>query len=188
MKTVIIYAHPYEKSFNHAVLLKVEELLKKEGKEVDVFDLNADNFDPVMRKEDLALFGKGEYADKLAESYAHRLKEADELVMVFPIWWYGEPAILKGFHDKVFLKGQTYTEKDHQLVGLLNIKKATILTTASIDKNVLNYLGNPVENVLAKGILGMVGIKDVSWIHCPSFYIEESRTKYLKEIEEHFSK
>lgn len=188
MKTLVIYAHPYDKSFNHFVFEKVQEIVKAKKNELDVIDLYKDNFDPVMRSSDLRVFSKGEYADKLAEDYANRIAKADELIMVFPIWWYGEPAILKGFYDKVFLKGKAYHEVDHQLVGLLNIKKATILTTATIDKEVFNYLGNPIENVLIKGTLAMVGVKNVKWIHCPTVYNEASRTNYLKEIEEHFKK
>lgn len=186
MKTAIIYAHPYEGSFNHSVFLEVQKLLKNQGKEIDIFDLYEDGFDPVMRKEDLKLFSKGQYADELAKSYVERLRSADELVIIFPIWWYGEPAILKGFYDKVFLKGWTYEEKDHRLVGVLPIKKATILTTASIDKTTFSYLGNPIENVLAKGTLGMIGIENVEWIHCPTVYDESSRLKYLEEIKKHF--
>ncbi|MEA5061005.1 MAG: NAD(P)H-dependent oxidoreductase [Erysipelotrichaceae bacterium] len=188
MKTLVIYAHPYDKSFNHFVFEKVQELLKAQKKEIDIIDLYKDNFDPVMRPSDLKVFSRGEYADKLAENYAERLAKADELVMIFPIWWYGEPAILKGFYDKVFLKGRAYHEVDHQLVGLLKIKKATILTTATIDKQVFNYLGNPIENVLAKGTLAMVGVENVTWLHCPTVYSEESRLNFLKEIETHFKK
>lgn len=186
MKTVILYAHPYEGSFNHSVFLEVQQLLKNQGKEIDIIDLYEDGFDPVMRKADLKLFSKGEFADPLAKSYAERLKAADELVMIFPIWWYGEPAILKGFYDKVFLKGWTYEEKDHGLVGILPIKKATILTTASIDKQGFAYLGNPIENILAKGTLGLVGIENVQWIHCASYYEEKSRLDYLDAIRKHF--
>jgi putative NADPH-quinone reductase len=186
MNTLIIYAHPYDGSFNHFVLGKVEGLLKEQGKEVDLIDLNKDGFDPVMHNEDLKVFVKGEYHDKLAENYCNRLVKADELVLIFPIWRYGEPAILKGFYDKVFLKGHVYDEIDHQLTGLLKIKKATILTTGNINKQIFSYLGDPIQNVLAKGILGLVGIKDVTWLHCPTVHLPETRAKYLKEIDEQF--
>ena len=77
MKTAIIYAHPYEGSFNHSVFLEVQKLLKNQGKEIDIFDLYEDGFDPVMRKEDLKLFSKVQYADELAKSYVERLRSAD---------------------------------------------------------------------------------------------------------------
>ncbi|WP_025725242.1 NAD(P)H-dependent oxidoreductase [Acholeplasma granularum] len=188
MRTLIIYAHPWEKSFNHHVLETTTKLLEEKGHEVDIIDLNKDGFNPVMRQEDLKEFAKGEYADKLAGHYAARLKGADELVFIFPIWWYGEPAILKGFYEKVFLKGHTYKEKDRKLVGVLGVNKATILTTANIDKTIFSYLGDPIQNVLANGILKTIGVTNVTWLHCPTVHIEESRINYLAEINAHFSK
>lgn len=188
MKSLIIYAHPYEGSFNNFVLTDVKTKLTNLGHEVDVIDLNADNFNPVMTKDDLALFSRGEYHDKLAENYVERLVAADELVFIFPIWWYGEPAILKGFYDKVLLKGKTYDEVDHQLQGLLKSERATILTTANIDRKVFTFLGDPIQNVLANGILKTVGVNNVSWIHCPTVHLEESRDKFLKEINTHFTR
>lgn len=187
MKTLIIYAHPWQGSFNHHVLEVTTKLLEDAGHTVDLIDLNRDGFNPVMRQEDLKEFAKGEYADKLAGHYAKRMKAADELVFIFPIWWYGEPAILKGFYEKVLLKGHTYKEVDGKLQGVLGIDKATILTTANIDKTIFSYLGDPIQNVLANGILKTVGVNNVTWLHCPTVHIEESRNKYLTEITDHFS-
>lgn len=188
MKTLIIYAHPWEKSFNYHVLETTTKLLEARGNTVDLIDLNKDGFNPVMRQEDLKEFAKGQYADKLAGHYAKRLLAADELVFIFPIWWYGEPAILKGFYEKVFLKGHTYKEVDGGLQGVLGIQKATILTTANIDKAIFSYLGDPIQNVLANGILKTIGVNHVTWLHCPTVHIENSRNIYLEEINTHFSK
>ncbi|VEU80561.1 NAD(P)H-dependent oxidoreductase [Haploplasma axanthum] len=187
MKTLVVYAHPWDGSFNHFVLDKVSELLENQGKTVDVIDLNKDGFDPVMHPADLKVFARGEYHDELAKSYVEKLKAADELVFVFPIWWYGEPAILKGFYDKVLLKGQVYHEVDHQMKGLLNTKKATIITTANIDKTIFSYLGDPIKNVLAGGILKTIGVENCDWIHCPTVHVEEARNKFLSEIEQNFA-
>lgn len=187
-KTLIIYAHPWEGSFNHFILREVEGLLLVRGDQTDIIDLNKDGFDPVMRPADLKVFSKGQYADELAERYVNRLRDADELVLVFPIWWYGEPAILKGFYDKVFLKDQVYEEVNHQLRGLLRIQRATILTTANIDRKVFSHLGDPIRNVLANGILRTAGINNVAWLHCPTVHMEEARSRFLDEIDKHFVK
>lgn len=187
MRTLIIYAHPYEKSFNSHVLSFVKEKLQTKNHTIDLIDLNEDGFNPVMTKADLRLFSRGEYADPLANDYSNRLKMADEIVLIFPIWWYGEPAILKGFYDKVFLKGHVYIEEDNRMVGLLKGKKATILTTSAITKEYFKQLGDPIQNVLANGILGSIGIEDVKWLHCPAIYLEESRNAYLEELEKHFN-
>ena len=49
-KTTIIYAHPYEKSFNHAILERVQALLDAKGQEYRLIDLHADGFNPSTRK------------------------------------------------------------------------------------------------------------------------------------------
>lgn len=187
-KTLIIYAHPWEGSFNHFILRKVEALLQARGDQTDVIDLNKDGFDPVMRPADLKVFSKGEYANEQAGGYANRLRSADELVLIFPVWWYGEPAILKGFYDKVFLKGQVYEEIDHRLKGLLKIQRAAILTTANIDRAMFSLLGDPIRNVLANGILKTAGIDNVTWLHCPTVHLAEARSRFLGEIDRHFIK
>lgn len=186
MNTLVIYAHPWDGSFNHFVLETAVDLLKKQGKAVDVIDLNKDGFDPVMHPADLKVFARGEYADPLAKSYVEKLKNANELVLIFPIWWYGEPAILKGFYDKVLLKGHVYDQVNHGLQGLLNINKATVLTTASISKEIFGYLGDPINNVLIGGVLKTIGVNNCAWLHCPTVHLEEARTNYLEEIKKHF--
>ncbi len=185
-KNVIVYAHPWDGSFNHEVLQTTIKKLEGKGEHVDVIDLNKDEFDPVMRPADLQVFGKGEYADAKAEDYVHRLKAADRVIFIYPIWWFSEPAILKGFFDKVMLKGTSYTEdENHNLVGLLDVKESAIFTTANINKEVFGYLGDPVENTMIAGTLKTIGIENTKWIHCPTVHLEESREAYLKEIHDY---
>lgn len=186
MNTVVIYAHPWDGSFNNFVLKEVVENLTKQGKNIDVMDLNKDGFNPVMTPTDLKVFAKGEYADPLAKDYVERLKNADELILVFPIWWYGEPAILKGFYDKVLLKGQVYDQVDYNLVGLLNIKESKVITTANISKEIFGYVGDPINNVLIGGIFKTLGINNTEWIHCQTVHLEESRNEFLSNIKASF--
>lgn len=188
MKNLIVYAHPWDGSFNKFVLDKVKANIIEKGEEVDVIDLNKDGFNPVMQEADLAVFAQGEYADELARNYAERIVSADNIIFIFPIWWYGEPAILKGFYDKVFIKGQVYKDNpDKTISGLLKSNSATIITTANIDKTIFTHLGDPIQNVLANGILRTAGIENVKWIHCPTVHLEESRKEFLNKIDKHFA-
>ncbi|MDD4090915.1 MAG: NAD(P)H-dependent oxidoreductase, partial [Acholeplasmataceae bacterium] len=157
------------------------------NKTVQLIDLNKDNFNPVMTAADLKLFSKGEYQDKLAQKYVAKLKESDELILIFPIWWYGEPAILKGFYDKVLLKHHTYDDSSGTMRGLLNINKATILTTGTIDENMFAHFGNPILNIVANGILKSIGVNNVDWIHCPTVHLKEAREQYLTRINNYFN-
>ncbi|QIK58017.1 flavodoxin family protein [Erysipelothrix sp. HDW6A] len=189
MKTTIVYAHPWDGSFNHSILEDTKAALIAKNHDVDVIDLHADNFDPVMRPADLRVFGRGEYHDELALDYKNRLQASDEVIFIFPIWWYGLPAILKGFFDKVMLKGHTYSEdEDHNLVGLLDVSKAAVFTTANINKEIFGYLGDPIQNALISGLFKTVGINNVTWIHCPTVHLEESRNNFKQEIKEYLAK
>ncbi|CAM3600841.1 NAD(P)H-dependent oxidoreductase [Erysipelothrix urinaevulpis] len=186
MKSLIVYAHPWDGSFNQHVLLETKKILESRGDNIDIIDLYKDGFNPVLDQADLKVFGQGNYADPIAEDYANRLKQADNVIFVFPIWWYGPPAILKGFFDKVFLKNHTYKQNDKgEMTGILTGKKAIALTTANIDQyTLMNYLGNPIENTYLNGIMKLCGIPETKWVHCPTVHLEESRTQFLKEIKE----
>ena len=121
MKTTIILAHPWHGSFNKAIMDTTVEQFKKMKKEYQIIDLNKENFDPVLREEELSLYSKGEFKDDLVKKYQMMLKDSDELVFIFPIWWFDLPAILKGFIDKVMLKNYAYIEGKYGLKGLLII-------------------------------------------------------------------
>lgn len=95
MKIVIAYNLPYEKSFCHALIEKTKEDALKSGHEVDIIDLISDGFNPVMRSEDLLGFIKHKPADSLVVEYVNRIKQADYLVFIFPVYWELMPAMMK---------------------------------------------------------------------------------------------
>ena len=99
MKPVILLAHPYCKSFNHHVKDVVVESFRQKGKDPVVIDLSDEGFNPVLSTEDLRLYMRGETSDPKVREYQSLLNACDELVIIFPIWWYEAPALLKGFLD-----------------------------------------------------------------------------------------
>ena len=103
MNTLIVINHPYENSFCRAILEAAKTGAAQRGS-VDIIDLDADGFNPVMSRDELAAFVKKTGAiDPQAKNYIERLKAADALIMIFPIWWELMPALTKGFIDKVIL-------------------------------------------------------------------------------------
>ncbi|MBB6716399.1 NAD(P)H-dependent oxidoreductase [Clostridium gasigenes] len=167
MKTTIILAHPWHGSFNKAIMDTTVEQFKKMKKEYQIIDLNKENFDPVLREEELSLYSKGGFKDDLVKKYQMMLKDSDELVFIFPIWWFDLPAILKGFIDKVMLKNYAYIEGKYGLKGLLtNIKVTTVITTSEVPTWYLKYLvGNPIKRSFIQGTLKGIGIKNVKWLN-----------------------
>lgn len=188
MKNVlVIYAHPYKKSFNHAIKDKVISILKSRGDAVDLIDLYKDGFNPVYSTEELALFSKGKTLDALVSKYQKKLKKAEEVIFIFPIWWSSCPAIVKGFFDKVMKQQFAYKVDAMGVQGLLtNIKYATVITTSTSPTWYLKFVcGNFVRGVFIKAMLGQIGIKKACWINCSRVNIVDMpvREKFLKSLE-----
>jgi putative NADPH-quinone reductase len=109
MRVLYLYAHPLPESFHHALREEARAGLREAGHEVDLCDLYAEGFDPVLS----AAERRGYHAlpDNRApvEGYIARLERAEALVLSFPTWSFGLPAILKGFMDRVFIPGVSFT-------------------------------------------------------------------------------
>ncbi len=102
MRILVLYAHPVETSFVAALRKQVVDSLGSRGHEVDDCDLNLEGFDPVMSRQDRIDYKDTALNRKRVAPYVDRLLAADALVLVFPVWNEGFPAILKGFLDRVF--------------------------------------------------------------------------------------
>ncbi len=130
MKVLVLYAHPYNKSFNHAILEEVKQGLEEGGHEYEVADLYEINFNPVLSANDFVLLQQGKVADDVAEQQK-KVSWAEAIICIHPIWWENHPAILKGYFDRVFSLGYAYRIKENgETEGLLKIKKALLITTA----------------------------------------------------------
>ena len=130
MRTLIVYAHPCAESFSAAIHGTVLKALTDRGWQIDDCDLNAEGFQPVMTVEERRDYHKIPDNTSPVETYVNRLRAAEALIMIFPIWNFGYPAILKGFLDRVFLPGVTFKLKDGEVQpGLTNIKRLAAFTT-----------------------------------------------------------
>lgn len=103
MRALVVYCHPREGSFTSAVRDLVLEKLAARGSEVRVTDLYAGSFDPILSVKELE--GYETCPDNCAsvEADVADLRWCDTLIFIYPTWWYGLPAILKGWLDRVFL-------------------------------------------------------------------------------------
>ncbi|BDR57378.1 NAD(P)H-dependent oxidoreductase [Xylocopilactobacillus apis] len=127
MRILIIYSYPNHKSLNYSILKTARDNLKLNN-DVKVLDLYQDNFDPALKfdqEHPRHLLND----DPSTKKYRDLVTWADEIVFIFPIWWAGVPAILKGFIDRVFVQGFAYQYEGKRMVGLLKNKKAWIITT-----------------------------------------------------------
>ena len=199
MKTLIVYYHPHEGSFCSAIRDAVTTGLHNGGHEHKIIDLSKEGFDPVMREKDLKAFVQAgregedglDGVDPFVLRYMKKLRWAQHIVMIFPIWWMTMPAMVKGFIDKVIFPGVAYKMEDGKLVSLLTgLKQVTIITTMNTPSDVYREVfGNSLEGSLIKGTFNQIGIHDIRWISLNKVKQsgDEKRWLWLDEIEKEFT-
>ncbi len=129
MHILVVYAHPSPKSFNRSLLEVVVDEAQAKGHECVVHDLYAQAFQSALTDADFESFNRGKIPDDIkAEQMA--VKRADVVVFMHPVWWFGLPAIFKGWIDRVFSYGFAYGHDSRGVRPLLAGKKAIIVNTA----------------------------------------------------------
>lgn len=194
MRTVIVFNHPNQGSYCNAILQSVAKGLQNANHEVDLMHLDNDEFNPAMSKADLKAFVDHQPIDPQVIDYNERLKKADHLIFIFPIWWDIMPATTKGFIDRVLFPGVVY---DHHprgfgLVPLLkNLKSVTIITTMNKPRILYSLLiGNLIRKTMLRSVFKTMGYKNRHWISFTSVksVSQKKRVKWLSNLENRFSK
>lgn len=134
MRIHVVHAHPVETSFNRALFDTVVDTLTTAGHEVDALNLYEAGFNaPLSREERLNYHEVPGNLTPLVQPYVERLLAAEALVFVHPVWNYGYPAILKGYFDRIFLPGVSFTldggDRGRLRPNLSNIRKVAFVTT-----------------------------------------------------------
>jgi NAD(P)H dehydrogenase (quinone) len=130
MRVLVLFAHPVETSFSAALHRAAVGALREAGHEVDDCDLYAEEFNPVMSRQERLDYHDEAICRKPVQAYVDRVFAAEALVIVNPVWNYGYPAILKGFFDRVFLPGVSFKLKDGKVEpSLWHIKRIAAVTT-----------------------------------------------------------
>jgi len=108
LRVLVLYAHPDPDSFVAALHRTIVGRLRAAGHAVDDCDLYAEGFDPVLSRAERLAYHDVPANRRPVADYVRRLEETEALVLVFPVWNFGFPAILKGFLDRVFLPGVSF--------------------------------------------------------------------------------
>lgn len=211
---LIIYCHPSKNSHNGKILNEIQKSLNQQKKAYEVIDLYEENFQPCLT---LAEYERFQNREKVVEPDVEKMQKkinaASTLIFVYPIWWYGMPALLKGFMDRVLTSGFAYRFKKvnkimlfgaslcslipglryllqpHSAQGLLKGKKALIFRTYGGPKFGKRLFGN-VPKQLEEATLRFCGITDIE-IHelyntDKSDYTQEYEDNYLAELGKYF--
>ena len=181
MKILIVFTHPNPQGFNSAILKQVQTNLS-EAHSVKTLDLYAEQFDPILR------FDENQKRRDLAkvpemEKYRDLVTWADHLIFIFPIWWSGMPAMLKGFIDRVFVADFAYSYKKVGLEGHLQGKSAWIITTHNTPAFVLPFIQD-YGKVLKNQILKICAVAPVKLTQLTNVekISDEQRQQFLETI------
>ena len=178
MQALIVLAHPEPRSFNAALRDVSREVLAGAGWTVVESDLYAMNFDPVVNRSDFTTVQNPDYLNvSLEQRHAlqhhglaadvggelDKLLAADLLLLHFPLWWFGLPAILKGWIDRVFVSGGVYGRTAMYETGKLRGKRAMLCLTTGAPEQAFgpDSLNGELLDLLApihRGVLGLTGM------------------------------
>ena len=179
MRVLILYAHPEPTSFCAALKDAAVEVCAQAGAEVDVSDLYAQAFDPRAGRHDFLAMADAArfhyqseqahaaatqgFAPELAREQA-RFQRADLVVTIFPVWWTGVPAILKGWFDRVLAYGFAYVDGARFDTGLFPEKRGLVCVTTGGTPQRFSPEGvyGPIEEVLkpvTKSVFGYLGMR-----------------------------
>ncbi len=189
---LIIYAHPDEKSFNHAVLETVKNTFEKNKKEYHVIDLYELNYNPVLS----AAENKGELSTQTKE-FQQIIHSAENIIFIFPVWWFRGPAILEGFLDKTFSPGFAYRFK--KIIGMYGIpipllrakKVRAFITHGAPSLPVKTLYANAVKFRFLLGFLSFcfnIFKCRIYQLWAVPFVSDQKRKRYLLKVEKVINK
>jgi putative NADPH-quinone reductase len=156
MKALVVYCHPRPGSFTAAVRDLVLAKLEAKGAEVRITDLYARGFEPVLTAAELDCYERHPENCAPVEVDVADLKWCDTLIFVYPTWWYGLPAMLKGWLDRVFLPEVAFLmptpERKSIHRGLAHITRLGVFTTCGAPRWLTFAVGAPGKRTLMRGV------------------------------------
>ncbi len=158
MKCLIVTTHPLKDSLCHLLSKHVIKTLEKKGHKISIEDLYSQNFEPALTAEERKTYYADCYNQTAVSEQIKRLKETEALILLFPTWWFGFPAMLKGWFDRVWSPGIAYDHaKDLGAIKPLldNLEKVLVVTTLGspwwVDKLLMRQ---PVKRIIKIALLG----------------------------------
>ena len=197
MNILVVTAHPLKNSLCGLFSETVISSLKNMGHEVQLENLYMNQFNPVLSIDERVSYYKERYDSSKVSPEIERLVNSDALVMIFPTWWFGFPAILKGWFDRVWAPTVAYDHaNDYGPIKpkLNNLKKAFVVTTVGapwwVDHIILR---RPIKRTLRFALLGACArkckLKFLSFYKCESVdsvRIDKQIHKINYELEKFF--
>jgi putative NADPH-quinone reductase len=153
---LVVFCHPIRDSFAGAVLDRCAAELARARHELVVKDLYREGFDPVLSAEERRLYeAAGPHRDPAARDIAE-LEGCRGLLLIYPTWWYGMPAMLKGWFDRIWLPGVAFgldPKRGITVHGLARIDRLMVVTTHGAPRWFIRlWMGDPGRKVMLRGL------------------------------------
>lgn len=194
MRTLVIYCHPCPESFNAAIKDAVVETLEQAGHEIRLIDLYADGFDPVMSADERRCYhDEGDNVLPVAD-HVDAINWCEMLIFVYPTWWFGLPAMLKGWLDRVWVPHVTFampTETTGMQPKMQHIRKIGVVTTCGATWLVSKFMGEPGRKTLLRGMKALCapGCKSMYLAHYKmDTSTPDTRARYLAKVRHHIGR
>jgi putative NADPH-quinone reductase len=189
MNALVVYCHPVEGSFCSAMRDAAITGLRAAGHTVNVIDLAAEHFNPVMSTAEWGTYqeGNGEIPVGL-ERDVSLVKSAEIIVFVYPTWWGGLPAQLKGWLDRVMLPGTAFVfnEKNKVQPGLRNIRRIHIASTFGSPWLYVRLVNDNGRRILARAFRLNTSLRtkvSTSSLYAMDTATDQSRKRFLLSLE-----
>ena len=158
MRVLVIFAHPLPESFHATLHRTAIAALREAGHEIDDLDLYAENFNPVLSEAERRDYHELSRNRLPVQGYVERLARAEALVLCFPTWCFGPPAILKGFFDRVLVPGVAFHLGEERVTpGLTHLRRITAIVTYGRPRRMAWWVGDPPRRLVTRYLAWLAG-------------------------------
>jgi NAD(P)H dehydrogenase (quinone) len=152
MRVLYIYCHPLPESFHAAIRAEALAGLRTAGHDVDLLDLYAEKFDPVLSEDARRNYHDTAINQRGLEHHVERLRRAEALIVQFPVWCFGVPAMLKGFFDRMIMPGVAFDISDPKRVRplLTNVRQIAGIATYGRPRLMALGMSDPPRKIIKR--------------------------------------
>ncbi|GAB4182486.1 MAG: NAD(P)H-dependent oxidoreductase [Thalassobaculales bacterium] len=192
MRVLVLYAHPLPDSFHAALHAAAVDGLSRAGHQVDDCDLYAEGFNPVLSAEERRHYHDLTRNRAPVAGYVERLQAAEALVLCFPVWCFGPPAILKGFLDRVMLPEVSFSIAPDGKVSpkLTQLRRIAAVTTYGRPRWMAWYVGDPPRKLVTRYLNAVSGRRariDYLALYHMNVADQAARSAFLARVGRHFA-
>jgi len=191
MRVLMVYCHPVEGSFSAAVRDRAHAALRTAGHEVELVDLYREGFDPVLSTaEREAYLADTAWVVARVQRHVDLLMRTEGLVFVYPTWWYGPPAMLKGWLERTWLPDVAFTvpkkKGERAGPGLRHNRWLCCITTSGSPWWWLQLIRDPGRMLFVRGVRALMARRcKVTWLQLFSMNAatDVDRGRFLERVQ-----